>query len=181
MSGALTGSHFKLGPEPRDIKPAMQTTFNRDYPGWETQFTPSAKPPKPADVLGADLQYFNNKLSETRMQFNPHKHEPHAAVDTNKLRATNFKMDRDDRIESFNTTHNQDYIPHGSAGVKRGAPKYDNRKSYIPQGDKGKAPEPISDYRDRYREHNVPKPERVGKSFGGRLDKSMLSKCRGLG
>ena len=167
MSGTLSSSHFKLGPEPRDTKPAMQTTFNRDFPGWEVQFTPSAKPPKPASVLGADLQFFNNKLSETRMQYNAHKFEPHNPVDPDKLRATNFKMDRDDRIDTFNTTHNQDYVPHSMTGVKRGSPKYDNRKSYIPQGDKEKAQEPMSDYKDRFREHNCPKPERVTKSHGG--------------
>jgi hypothetical protein len=41
-------------------------------------------------------------------------------------------------------------------------------RSYIPQGDPDKAPDPISDYRDRYRGHDASmnKSEKLGSHHG---------------
>ena len=147
----LAGSHFTIAQDPEATRPSLKSVFKRDYPAWEIlSKPPGAIPPKPADVLQTDFRYFNDKASETRIQYE-YRPAPKRELqaDRDKLRATNFKMDRDLRFNSFQTTHARDYVPMRSDTVVQR--RQNDQKSYIPQGDPEKADDPMSDYKDRYR------------------------------
>ena len=66
----LSSSHFKISQDPGVTKGSMKTVFKKDYVPWEVSSKPlAAKPPRPAEVLHKDDQYFNEKASETRQQY----------------------------------------------------------------------------------------------------------------
>ena len=166
----LSSSHFQISQDRRVTNGSLKSVFKRDYVPWEVSSKPqAARPPRPAEVLHKDDQYFNEKASETRQQYDYRGLEggPTQGLPQN-IGATNFKMDRDPRFNSFQTTHNRDYTPKEAAGERGGSPKT-KWKSFIPQGDPEKAPEPISDYRDRYRGHDAnsfPMEKATGTSAG---------------
>ena len=149
----LAASHFTISQDPHATKPSLKSVFKKDYPPWEIKGKPDgAIPPRPASVLQKDDRYFNEKASETRTQYEYRfAPKPELQADPDKLRATNFKMDRDMRFNSFQTTHNRDYVPKEVGAYVKGGPKQNTMKSYIPQGDREKADEPVSDYKDRFR------------------------------
>ncbi len=166
----LAASHFTISQDDSVTKGSLKSIFKKDYVPWDINAKPdAAKPPKPANVLQTDDRYFNEKSSETRQQYEPHEiTKPEMRNITNKLGATNFKMDADRRLNTFQTTHNSDYQPKQSSSYERGAPKQDPLQSFIPQGDPEKAPEPLSDYKDRYHGHDIDtKPELAGSAHQG--------------
>jgi hypothetical protein len=157
----LVSSHFKICQDPNDIKPAYLSTFKRDYPPHPSgEISAAAEPPAPAHVMHGDAKFFNKQLSETAAEFEK-KHVPKPVLKDarTKLSATNYKMDRDlNKFDSFHTTHNLYFPPHHLneySGFKKTIGK--SVDSYIPQGDREKAPYPISDYRDHYQGHDTRK------------------------
>ena len=161
----LASSHFTIAQDNKINQRKQTSVFQHDYVPWEMDNKlSSAKPPKLAEVIQKDDRYFNEKASETKQAYEYRAlSKPELRDASGKLGATNFKMDSDPRLNCFQTTHNCDYTPKGSAAYKRTSPQSNAMQSFIPQGDQEKAPQPISDYRDRYRGHDVgeAKPDRV--------------------
>lgn len=149
----LASSHFKISQDPYVTQPSLKSVFKVDYPPWDIHSKPpGAIPPKPAEIFQKDDRYFNIKASETRKEYEYRFLEKPAIIsDADKLRGTNFKMDRDKRFNSFQTTHNAEFPPKEMSQYTSAVPTNDKMKSYIPQGDRDKAPEPVSDYKDRFR------------------------------
>lgn len=168
----LASSHFTISQDPSVTDNSMKSIFRKDYIPWRIEEKPSAAiPPKPADVLLKDPRYFNHRQSETRNAYEYRFLEKPVVRDVSEqLRATNFKMHRDPRFDSFKTTHNVDYTPK-QAGKLPGRPI--GMQSFIPQGDPDKAPHPVSDYRDRYRGHDVCE-NRVEKASGKQPGNSFI-------
>lgn len=135
----LASSHFKIGHEPswlieQDLK-AYRSTFKNDYPP-----QPLGKKDKtvllpPADIMHIDKRMADQYISVTKDQFGPkqinragHGKLPHSS------RATNFKMDADEKLKSFKTTHNEYFYEKTLQDAKEGYLGRDWSKSYIPQG-----------------------------------------------
>jgi len=165
----LASSHFSIAQHDAVTQGALKSIFKRDYIPWDIHNKTSASvPPKPAEVLHRDARYFNERASETTQAY-PEKSLPHSAqAGTNNLRCTNFKMDRDlSKFNSFHTSHLLDY-PARQGEVSRHKIPENTQQSYIPQGDPEKAPQPISDYRDRFRGHDgTKKPLRAASMHQG--------------
>ena len=165
----LASSHFTISQDESVRKESLKSVFKKDYVPWEINSKPpGAIPPRPADILQADERYFNQKASETKQAYEPYEiNKPELRDIRHKLGATNFKMDSDPRLNSFQTTHNRDYTPKSGDASQLQLPNNPMR-SYIPQGDPDKAPDPISDYRDRYRGHDASmnKPQKLGSKHG---------------
>jgi hypothetical protein len=153
----------------------MKSVFRKDYIPWKVNEKPHASvPPRPADVLLKDARYFNQRESETKNAHNyRHLDKPVLRDVSEQLRQTNFKMDKDPRFSCFNTTHNDDYTPKDASGRRSGQPA-NPMKSFIPQGDPDKASNPVSDYRDRFRGHDVC-INPVEKATGGTPGKPTIS------
>ena len=103
-------------------------------------------------------RYFNEKASETVKSFPPKsgKRSGPGLAEINELRATNFKMDRDlSKFNQFNTSHGLEFQPYHVGPHSRAVPNADPMKSYVPQGDKEKAPNPVTDYRGNFMGHDV--------------------------
>jgi len=155
----LASSHFSISQHNDGTHSSLKSIFKKDYVPWDISHRPPASvPPFPAEVLHRDARFFNEKASETTNAY-PSKSVPRSAQkDTNILRCTNFKMDRDlSKFDSFHTTHSAHYQP-PAGGASRHQLSDNPQESFIPQGDPDKAPQPISDYRDRYRGHGVGTP-----------------------
>nr|CAB3226598.1 uncharacterized protein C19orf45-like [Phallusia mammillata] len=102
-----------------------------------------------------DTEKINMKVTETctafpaKQSINDDKRDKY-----DSLYKTNFKMDSDLRISTFNTTHGHYYKPklvgqHSNTNLARIW-----MKSQFPQGDIAKADEPISNYRGSYQGHD---------------------------
>ena len=169
----LASSHFAIAQDGNATQPSLMSVFKKDYPPWEFRGKPKGStPPRPAEIFQKDDRYFNEKASETRKEYEyRYLKKPELVDDADKLRGTNFKMDRDVRFNSFSTTHNVDYPPKEMENYVRGKSKSDRMQSYIPQGDKEKALEPVSDYKDRYRGHDASlhKPQLAGNMHQSKL------------
>lgn len=163
----LASSHFKIAQDESFGDKVPKSVFKKDYVPWDISTKPpGSKPPRPADILQRDERYFNQRASETKQAFERHVLEKPELRDVRHTHgATNFKMDSDPRLNSFQTTHKKDYTP--KVGELATQSTADPMRSYIPQGDPEKAPEPISDYRDRYRAHEVVKPVKVQSHLQG--------------
>ena len=146
----LRGSHFKISNDDRIIHNAMNTTFHRDFPPPPDNTKPdAARPPKPADFMHRDFEKINMQQSETIQSF-PHKKAiGHDLPDKyNALYKTHFKMNSDERIDSFQTTHNKFFKPKELFSAADTSILGKNlRKSHFPQGDKEKAEDPVSVYK----------------------------------
>ena len=154
----LSGSHFSIAQDNNVTQAPHRSIFKTDYPPWPIRGRPYASdPPAPAAVMHKDVNRFNEKCSETVRAFERQNvTKPELESNNRILGATNFKMDSDvKKFNSFQTSHKLDFPPketlRASSGKLRGNPM----KSYIPQGDREKAPQPLSDYRDRYRGHDA--------------------------
>ena len=113
----LGPNNFTIGQDKRmsilSLDGAAQTTHKRDYVRWDSGRTDIAVPPAPAEVVGKDARYFNTRRSETHGEFEGYdKVQSTESVDRNKLRATNFKMDKDlSKFRLYDSTHKIDYPP----------------------------------------------------------------------
>ena len=154
----LASSHFAVAQEPRVTQKSLKSIFKKDYIPHDVFQRPDASvPPPPADVMHKDDRYFNNKASETVKSY-PRKnlHKPELRNVYAALSQTNFKMDSDlGKFDSFHTTHNMYFIPQPDGAVVPSKFKKDRMKSFIPQGDPEKSPQPYSDYKDHYRGHDT--------------------------
>ncbi|XP_013379784.1 testis-expressed protein 45 [Lingula anatina] len=161
-SGAefLASSHFSISQDPAAILPSMQTTFRKDYIPHNTTSKPGAAiPPAPAGLMHQDARFFNEKASETVKSYQyTSMTKPKLENAQETLQRTNFKMDRDlSKFEAFHTTNNLYYPPRQGSSFSMAKPAQNPMKSNVPQGDIEKAPQPMSDYRDRYRGHDTRK------------------------
>ncbi|XP_064649535.1 stabilizer of axonemal microtubules 5-like [Lineus longissimus] len=157
----LESSTFKMCQDPNVIKPAYLSTFKRDYPPHPFgKKSAAAEPPAPAHVMHGDVRFFNRQFSETVAEFEKQPASGNILKDAHtKLNATNYKMDKDlTKFNSFHTTHSLYFPPHhlkDYSGFKKTVDK--PLESFIPQGDKEKAPYPMSDYKDHYQGHDTSK------------------------
>ncbi|KAI8496055.1 hypothetical protein Bbelb_264710 [Branchiostoma belcheri] len=153
----LAASHFKIAQEPSATPDALHSVFKHDYKApyqWRRQS--ASEPPRPAQFMHADTGKIGVKISETRQAFPEKRSEKMELKDKyTSLQATNFKSDADKRIDSFQTT-NTAYFPAKPLSVtKPSKDPHERMTSYIPQGDKEKAPNPVSDYRDSFQGHDT--------------------------
>lgn len=154
----LASSHFDIGQDVNIVLRDQRSTFVNDYPPWPIDAKPNAAvPPRPAGVLNEDYERYKHFMSETKRAYDE-KQLPgrEKGTDPDKLRATNFKMDGDDRLKTFDTTQKFDYPPKKPDGDIYALTKNNNsRKSSFPQGDREKADLPVSDYRARYTAYDL--------------------------
>ncbi|CAH1797265.1 unnamed protein product [Owenia fusiformis] len=154
----LASSHFQISQEPSVTGGAFKSIFKKDYVPHPFDGRPGAtKPPAPADIMHKDSGHFFDKISETKLAYEAkHLNKPELRNQHNALSKTNFKMDSDrTKFCNFDTTHDLEFPPKVGPGFQKAGPKQNPMESFIPQGDIGKAPQPISDYRDRYRGHDA--------------------------
>ncbi|ELU02621.1 hypothetical protein CAPTEDRAFT_229112 [Capitella teleta] len=150
----LASSHFTISQDPTSTDQSMKSIFRKDYIPWKVEKPHASVPPNPSDVLLKDARYFNQRESETKNAYNYQFLEKPVLRDVSEqLRQTNFKMDKDPSFKCFSTSHNIDYTPKELSG--NSGQKPNPMKSYIPQGDPDKALDPVSDYKDRFRGHDV--------------------------
>ena len=145
----LAGSHFTIANDARIIEKAMKTTFHRDYPPPSNSVTDPAVPHVPADFMHRDLEKICLRKSETTHSY-PEKRAVHddQRDKYSVLYKTHFKMDADERIDSFQTTTKHHFKPKNFSKVVDTSNLGKNlRKSHIPQGDKEKAENPASVYK----------------------------------
>ncbi|XP_002738833.1 stabilizer of axonemal microtubules 5-like [Saccoglossus kowalevskii] len=151
----LAASHFKIGYDRRLAKSARhRSVFKKDYmaPPIDAGRPPASEPPMPSEVMHRDQTKAMDNVSETHMVFYDKGYGKVPMC--NSLTTTNFKIGSDKRIDSFRTTHGLYYTPQPISRVHQ---KENPTKSYIPDGDKGKAAPPVSDYRDKYQGHDTNK------------------------
>lgn len=152
----LVASHFTISHEdrwaPSKDPLVYKSTFKKDYPPLPLTKRERIPSPSPATIMHKDDRY-NDKCSMTRGHFvgkNPEKQN--YANSTSTLTKTNFKMDSDRQLKSFQTTHKEYYPvrPLDEARNPAATGKKDWMSSYIPQGDKEKELWPHSDYRSKF-------------------------------
>ncbi|KAL4227714.1 hypothetical protein ACF0H5_013149 [Mactra antiquata] len=153
----LESTSFRINQDDLLTNNRMNSIFKSDYPPYEVQGrTQGAKQPPLSEVMHRDQKFFNERESETNKSFE-YRHLPKPEIQgaSGKLRITNFKMDRDvSKFNSFQTVHNSYFTPKMTDTHKMyKAPTM--RESFIPQGDKEKEPQPLTDYRDRYQGHDT--------------------------
>ena len=135
----LSKSHFKIGHEPQwlaDRNPAaFKSTFKNDYPPQPLGEREKTTQLPPAKIMHKDVKLGESHLSVTRDHYGPHplsktgyKNMPYA------LRKTNFKMDADERINSFRTTQDDYYYEKSLKEAKNASTRTDWTRSCIPQG-----------------------------------------------
>ncbi|KAJ8304077.1 hypothetical protein KUTeg_017660 [Tegillarca granosa] len=156
----LAVSNFKVAQDMRVTNNAMHSIFKQDYPAYDHYGRgPEAERPMLAEVMHRDTNHFPNKESETVSSFE-YRYLPKPVVLNvhEKLRSTNFKMDADlNKVNSFETVHDSYFTPKMNWNYERTQPTTNISESHIPQGDPDKAPDPWSDYRDRFRGHDTTK------------------------
>lgn len=156
----LAVSNFKVGQDMRVTNNAMHSIFKQDYPAYDHYGRgPEAERPMLAEVMHRDKNHFPNKESETVSSFE-YRYLPKPVVLNvhEKLRSTNFKMDADlNKVNSYETVHDSYFTPKMNWNYERTQPTTNISESHIPQGDPDKAPDPWSDYRDRFRGHDTTK------------------------
>lgn len=136
----LVASHFTISHEdrwaPSKDPLVYKSTFKKDYPPLPLTKRERIPSPSPATIMHKDDRY-NDKCSMTRGHFvgkNPEKQN--YANSTSTLTKTNFKMDSDRQLKSFQTTHKEYYPvrPLDEARNPAATGKKDWMRSYIPQG-----------------------------------------------
>lgn len=153
----LESTSFRINQDDLLTNNKMNSMFKSDYPPYEVQGrTQGAKPPPLSEVMHRDQTFFNERESETNKSFEyRHLAKPEIQGASGKLRVTNFKMDRDlNKFNKFETVHNSYFTPKMADSFKLSkAPSI--WESYIPQGDREKEPQPLTDYRDRFQGHDT--------------------------
>ena len=154
----LAASHFQIGKEPQwlsRVDPlAYKSTFQEDYPPRKSERIGLANIPPPAFIMHKDDK-IRVKCSITREQFIPAP-SCDETYSGKSLTKTNFKMDRDDRIDTFLTTHDYYYRPISkNLQSKQLKLPWQPMKSHIPQGDKEKEYWPESDYKKNFHQKNL--------------------------
>ena len=153
----LKSTSFQIGQDDVLTNNKMNSIFKSDYPPYDVSGrTSGAKPPPLSEVMHRDARFFNEKGSETTKSFEYRPHpKPEIIGASGKLRVTNFKMDRDlSKFNSFETVHSAYFTPKMTDKHKNIiAPT--TRDSHIPQGDREKEPQPLTDYRDRFKGHDT--------------------------
>lgn len=161
----LESTSFQISQDPNTTESSMKSIFKQDYPPYPSYGRGlGARPPPLSKVMHRDDQFFREKESETAASFDfrglPIKKGDGSYVN---LSSTNFKMDSDlNKFGSFKTMHRSDFPPKMSDNFNTFiAPT--TRDSHIPQGDREKEPQPLSDYRQKFQGHdtNVHKIEKV--------------------
>jgi hypothetical protein len=148
----LASSHFRIANDRRLSRSALRrSTFAKDY-GAHDHYgrAPAADPPAPADVMHRDPKGGSQTSTESSTAFTG-RILPRVAM-CRKLNRTNFKMDADERVDSFHTTHSGHY---GPKPLSKSLPVGDAMKSYVPQGDLEKERMPVSDYRGNFLGHDT--------------------------
>lgn len=152
----LVASHFTISHEdrwaPNKDPQVYKSTFKKDYPPLPLTKRERIPSPSPATIMHKDDRY-NDKCSMTRGHFVEKSLGKQAyANSTSALTRTNFKMDSDSQLKSFQTTHKEYYPvrPLDEARNPAATGKSDWMRSYIPQGDKEKELWPHSDYRSKF-------------------------------
>jgi len=146
----LAASHYKIAQDERFTESSMKSTFHRDYHPLQNGTKPSAAlPPRLARFMHRDGEKICVDVTETREAFPPKRSINDDTRDKYScLYKTNFKMNSDERIDSFNTTHGHYFQPKQvSSPVLTNELRKKWVASEIPQGDKEKADEPLSVYR----------------------------------
>lgn len=153
----LESTSFKIGQDDLLTNNRMDSIFKTDFPPYDTcSRAQGAKLPPLSEVMHKDPTFFNERESETTKSFEyRHLAKPEIHGASGKLRLTNFKMDRDlSKFNVFETVHNSYFTPKMADNYRRiTAPTL--RESHIPQGDKEKEPQPLTDYRDRFQGHDT--------------------------
>ena len=153
----LESTSFRIAQDDCMTNQRMNSIFKTDYPPYGHYGRgASAVPPPLSEVMHRDQKFFNERESETTKSFE-HRYAPKPEIQgaSGKLRVTNFKMDRDlNKFNTFETVHNSYFTPKmGDAYVRIKAPT--THRSHIPQGDREKEPQPLTDYRDRFQGHDT--------------------------
>lgn len=162
----LASSHFQIGKEPQwlsHVDPlAYKSTFQKDYPPRKAERTGLANIPSPAFIMHKDVEKIRGKCSMTREEFvpAPSRDKPCSGKSLTK---TNFKMDRDDRIDTFSTTHAHYYRTLPQEAVRPNSSKVPDHpmKSHIPQGDKEKESWPQSDYKQNFQQKSTTTRDKI--------------------
>ncbi|XP_071952850.1 stabilizer of axonemal microtubules 5-like [Antedon mediterranea] len=150
----LVASHFEIGYDRRLSKSATKrSTFTKDYHlHGHYGRSPAAVPPAPAEVMHRTKEAEISDVTETLHSFEPKKYSKLPPCAT--LSKTNFKMDADESIDSFKTTHSKMYPP---KPFSRSLPMAFPMRSYVPQGDREKEPIAVSDYKTHFTGHDTSK------------------------
>jgi len=147
----LSSSHFKIGKEPKWLESdeAYQSTFKNDYPPKDVSKCGLSNIPPPAHIMHKDDRT-NDNCSVTREQF-VQKYQKEKSKACSSLTRTNFKMDKDERIETFKTTHDIYYSGITNSNITSTRKNFSQRMaSHIPQGDREKENWPQSDYQNNF-------------------------------
>ena len=128
----LSMSHFTIGKEPVWLKKdseLYQSTFHNDYPPKCQPRVGLIKKPPIASIFQKDTNTGFEQCSVSHDQFVKKDVQKNAACKS--LNKTNFKMDKDKRIETFRTTQAASYnFQNASPRIKC----LDPMKSHIPDG-----------------------------------------------
>lgn len=151
----LAASHFTVSNDPRITRGCQKSVFVHDYPPWAVDRPRPIPPLPPSDIFGADFNHFKANIPESKRAY---QEKRVSKEDTSgyhdRLTATSFKIGGDNRLHNYATTHTSDY-PMKEADVYKHKPNRKPQESFIPQGDPDKAANPMSDYKDRYRAHDI--------------------------
>lgn len=136
----LAASHFTISHEdrwaPHKDPHVYKSTFKKDYPPLPLTKRERIPSPSPAVIMHKDGRY-NDKCSMTRGHFVEKSLEKQDQENsTYALTKTNFKMDSDSQLKSFQTTHKEYYPvrPLNEARNPAATGKSDWMRSCIPQG-----------------------------------------------
>jgi len=169
----LASSHFQIGKEPQWLSHADQlaykSTFQKDYTPRKGDRVGLANIPPPAFIMHKDVEKIRGKCSITREEFVPAPSREKTCP-VKSLTKTNFKMDRDDRIDTFSTTHAHYYrtLPQEVVSVNSSKISEHPMKSHIPQGDKEKESWPQSDYKHHFQQKlATPRDKIINDTFVG--------------
>nr|XP_054756157.1 testis-expressed protein 45-like [Lytechinus pictus] len=149
----LTASHYRIGNDRRLSRSATKkSTFKKDYVAHRFYGRGDpAEPPAPASVMHKDLVARSADTTETHASYKG-TFLPRVSQCT-ALTKTNFKMDSDHRVESFLTSHSQEFQT--PIAMTRSLPNPEPMRSYVPEGDKEKERMPASDYHGNFRGHDT--------------------------
>ena len=155
----LASTNFQVSQDMSVTKSNMKSIFKKDYPAYNYYGRASeADRPPLAEVMHKDQSFFTERNSETVKAFQYSEMPPKEILPDvhQKLRSTNFKMDVDNsKVNAFHTMHDTYFTPKMNGDYRRAQPASTLTEDHIPQGDRGKAAQPWSDYRDRYRGHDT--------------------------
>ena len=158
----LAGSHFKVSNDVRVTRDCQKSVFAKDYVPWDVSKPHSITPPAPSDFIGTDFRHFRENIPESKRAY---QQKTATRQDTSsyhdRLTASNFSVGGDNRLSSYATTHNLDYPMKEVPRMIKESSKRVPTQSFIPQGDPEKASDPISDYKDRFRAHDITSAAKV--------------------